>query len=196
MSEKKAVKLVAFSGSARKDSLNRKLLSRAVKAAESAGAEVSVVDLGMLDLPIYDQDREAEAGFPQAVLDLKKTMRESDGFLIASPEHNSGYSALLKNTIDWTSRSSGADDPGLACYAGKYAALLAASPGALGGLRGLFALRELLQNIGVTVLPGMQAVGSAHQAFDDDGNLKDEKTAGNVNNLVAALVSALQKIRA
>lgn len=196
MSEKKAIKLVAFAGSARKESLNRKLLANAVKAAEAAGAEVTVVDLGVLDLPIYDQDMEAEAGFPQAVLDLKKTMRESDGFLIASPEHNSSYSALLKNTIDWTSRSASADDPGLSSYTGKYAALMATSPGALGGLRGLFALRELLQNINVTVLSGMQAVGNGMQAFDENGNLKDEKTAGNIKNLAGALVATLQKLRA
>jgi chromate reductase len=196
MSEKQPVKLVAFAGSARRESLNRKLLALAVKAAEEAGAEVTVVDLGVLDLPIYNQDMEAEAGFPQAVLDLKKTLRDSDGFLIASPEHNSSYSALLKNMIDWTSRSSGAEDPGLACYTGKYAALMAASTGALGGLRGLFALRELLQNINVTVLPGMQAVGGAHQLFDDNGDLKDEKTAGNIKNLAVSLVGFLQKLRA
>lgn len=196
MSEKKNVKLVAFAGSARKESLNRKLLANAVKAAEAAGAEVTVVDLGLLDLPLYDQDMEAEAGFPQAALDLKKTMRESDGFLIASPEHNSSYSALLKNTIDWTSRSSGADDPGLSSYNGKYAAIMATSPGALGGLRGLFALRELLQNINVTVLSGMQAVGGGMQAFDDNGDLKDEKTAGNIKNLATSLVTTLQKMRA
>lgn len=196
MSEKKNIKIVAFSGSSRKDSMNRKLLGNAVKAAEAAGAEVTVVDLGLLDLPVYDQDMEAEAGFPQAALDLKKTMRESDGFLIASPEHNSSYSTLLKNTIDWTSRSSGADDPGLSSYTGKYAAIMAASPGALGGLRGLFALRELLQNINVTVLSGMQAVGNGMQAFDDSGDLKDEKTAGNVKNLAASLVKTLEKMRA
>lgn len=196
MSEARKINLVAFAGSARKESLNRKLLANAVKAAEAAGAKVTVVELGDLNLPMYDQDMEAEKGFPQAVLDLKKTMRDSDGFLIASPEHNSSYSALLKNAIDWTSRSSGADDPGLSSYVGKYAALMATSPGALGGLRGLFALRELLQNINVTVLPGMQAVGQGFQAFDDNGDLKDEKTAGNIRNLVSTLIKTLQKMNA
>lgn len=196
MSEAKKINLVAFAGSARKESLNRKLLANAVKAAEAAGAHVTLVELGALNLPMYDQDMEAEDGFPQAVLDLKKTMRDSDGFLIASPEHNSSYSALLKNAIDWTSRSSGADDPGLSSYNGKYAALMATSPGALGGLRGLFALRELLQNINVTVLPGMQAVGQGFQAFDDNGDLKDEKTAGNIRNLVSTLIQTLQKMNA
>lgn len=196
MSDTKKIHLVAFAGAARKESLNRKLLANAVKAAEAAGAEVTVVELGALDLPMYDQDMEATAGFPQAVLDLKKTMRDSDGFLIASPEHNSSYSALLKNAIDWTSRSAGADDPGLSSYRGKYAALMATSPGALGGLRGLFALRELLQNINVTVIPGMQAVGQGMQAFDDNGDLKDEKTAGGIRNLVTSLIHTLQKMNA
>lgn len=194
MSEK--IKLIAFSGSSRKESLNTKLLGNAVKVAEAAGAEVQVIDLHSLQLPIYAGDLEAEKGLPQAVLDFKKTLRDSHGFLIASPEHNSSYSALLKNAIDWASRSAGADDPGLSSFTGKYAAIMATSPGALGGLRGLFALRELLQNINVTVLAGMQAVGQGMAAFDESGALKDEKTAAGITRLAQSLVTTVQKMRA
>ncbi|MDP2204679.1 MAG: NAD(P)H-dependent oxidoreductase [Alphaproteobacteria bacterium] len=190
-----SVKLVAFSGSSRKESFNTKLLVQAVAAARAVGAEVTVVELAAYDMPIYDGDDEAASGLPAGAVAFKKLLRESDGILIASPEYNSAYSALLKNAIDWASRS-GKDEPPGSVFAGKFAGILSASPGALGGLRGLFALRELLQNLGVTVLPSMQAVGQAMTAFNDDGTLKDEKTAAGVAGVAGGLVSTLQKIKA
>lgn len=190
-----AVKIAAFSGSSRAGSLNARLLEQAAVAARAAGAEVTVVDLRALDMPIYDGDLEAASGLPAGALAFKKILRESDGFLVASPEHNSSYSALLKNAIDWASRAN-KDEPQASVFAGKYAAILAASPGALGGLRGLFALRELLQNLGITVQAQMQGVGQAMGAFNDDGTLKDEKTAAGVAAVAGALVSTLKKLKA
>lgn len=189
------VKLSAFSGSSRKDSFNTKLLVQAVAAARAAGAEVTVVELAAYGMPIYDGDDETASGLPAGAASFKKLLRESDGILIASPEYNSAYSALLKNAIDWASRS-GKDEPPGSVFAGKFAGILSASPGALGGLRGLFALRELLQNLGVAVLPSMQAVGQAAAAFNDDGTLKDEKTAAGVAGVSRGLVATLQKLKA
>jgi len=189
------VKLAAFSGASRKESFNKKLLEQAVAAARKAGAEVTVVELAAYNMPIYDGDDEAASGLPAGAAAFKKLLRESDGILIASPEYNSAYSALLKNAIDWASRS-GKDEPPGSVFAGKVAGIVAASPGALGGLRGLFALRELLQNLGVTVLPNMQAVGQAMNAFNDDGTLKDEKTAAGVAGVAGGLVTMLQKLKA
>jgi len=189
------VKLAAFSGASRKESLNKKLLEQAVAAARKAGAEVTVVELAAYNMPIYDGDDEVATGLPAGAAAFKKLLRENDGILIASPEYNSAYSALLKNAIDWASRS-GKDEPPSSVFAGKVAGIVAASPGALGGLRGLFALRELLQNLGVTVLPNMQAVGQAMNAFNDDGTLKDEKTAAGVAGVVEGLVTMLQKLKA
>lgn len=189
------VKLVAFSGSSRKESFNTKLLAQAVAAARAAGAEVTVADLAAYDMPIYDGDDEAASGLPAGAVEFKKLLRGSDGILIASPEYNSAYSALLKNAIDWASRS-GKDEPPGSVFAGKYAGILSASPGALGGLRGLFALRELLQNLGVAVLPNMHAVGQAMTAFNDDGTLKDEKTAAGVAGVAGGLVTTLAKLKA
>lgn len=189
------VKIAAFSGSSRAGSFNAALLSNAVAAARAAGAEVTVVDLRALDLPIYDGDLEVADGLPQAALDFKKILRDSDGFLIATPEHNSSYSALLKNAIDWASRS-GKGEPADSVFLGKTAAILAASPGALGGLRALFALRELLQNMAVTVLARMYGLGNAHAAFDEAGVIKDEKTAQTVAGVAQGLVSTLKKLKA
>lgn len=191
----KPVKIVAFSGASRKDSLNTKLVKQAAEAARKAGADVSYVELASFDMPIYDGDDEAASGLPDGARKFKQLLRESDGFLIASPEYNSSYSALLKNAIDWASRSD-AQEPAGSVFAGKSAALLATSPGALGGLRGLFALRELLQNMGVTVLANMQAVGQGMTVFNDDGTIKDEKTAANVAGVATGLADTLKKLTA
>jgi NAD(P)H-dependent FMN reductase len=192
----KQVKILALAGAAHATSLNKKLLQTAVDGAQSAGAEVTVVDMKEYPLPLYEIDTEAESGMPENARKLKALFKDSDGFLIASPEHNSSYSALLKNAIDWVSRATEQGEGGGAVFRGKYAGIMAASPGALGGLRGLYPLRELLQNLGVTVIPAMQAVGQAGGAFDDTGKLKDEKTAKGVASIGAGLAQVLQKIKA
>jgi chromate reductase, NAD(P)H dehydrogenase (quinone) len=192
----KKIKILALAGSTRKGSLNKKLIKLAAKGAEAAGAEVTVIDLREFPMPFYDGDLESAEGLPEKGRDFKKLLVDSDGILIASPEYNSGYSAVLKNAIDWASRTSTEGEPGLLAFTGKYAALLSASPGALGGIRGLYQLRELLQNINVTVMPKMQAVGKAHEAFDENGALKDEKLSKSVHNIGAELVATLQKIYA
>ncbi|MBI1215916.1 MAG: NADPH-dependent FMN reductase [Alphaproteobacteria bacterium] len=190
------VKILAFAGSARKDSLNKKLIRIAAEGARAAGAEVTLLDMREYELPMYDGDCEAELGLPDKAKELKKIFEAHDGLLIASPEHNSSYSAMLKNLVDWVSRSAGEGDKPLSAFSGKYAALLSTSPGALGGLRGLFQLRELLANLGVTVLPQLQAVGQGGTAFNDDGGLKDEATAKKVAAQAAALAGLLEKIAA
>ena len=190
----KKVKILAFAGSTRKDSFNKKLVKLAAKGAEDAGAEVTVIDLKDYPMPLYDGDDEAATGLPDKAKELKKMMQESDGFLIATPEYNSGYSAVLKNAFDWVSRKSDPAEAGLSAFTGKVAVLMSTSPGALGGLRGLYQLREMLQNVNTIVLPQMQAVGQAGSAFDENGQLKDEKTAKSVAGLGATLAKTLQKL--
>lgn len=190
------IKILAFAGSTRKESLNKKLVKVAAAGAESAGAAVTVVDLRDYPMPLFDGDLEAAQGMPEKAKELKKLLQEHDGILISSPEYNSGYSAVLKNTIDWLSRQSEQGEKPLSAFSGKYAALMAASPGALGGLRGLFQLRELLQNIQVTVMPRMQSVGQAQAAFDDDGKMKEENMAKSVAGLGRELVQLLEKLHA
>lgn len=186
-------KLVALAGSARRGSLNRAVLATASIAASSAGANLTVVDLNDYELPLFNQDREDADGLPEAAKRLKALFRNCDGFILASPEHNSTYSALLKNTIDWCSRAENDDEPPLVAFAGKSAMLLAASPGPLGGLRGLFALRELLQNLRVTVHPEMLAVRSAHEVITD-GVVTDPKWAKKIGDLVKDYVAFARKL--
>ena len=188
-------KIIAFAGSLRAGSLNKKLLAIAADAARAAGAEVTVVDLRELALPLYDQDIEDASGLPEGAKKFKALLRDSDGFLIASPEYNSSISAALKNAIDWASRAEADDEPSLAAFRGKTAALIAASPGALGGLRGLVTVRSILGNIGVIVLPDQVCIGKAHEAFDEAGKLKDERKSKQVAALAKGLVGVLVKLR-
>lgn len=182
-----APKIAAFAGSCRSASLNRRLLAAAVAMAREEGAEVDVIDLGAIPMPIFDEDLEA-AGTPPEATEFKERLKAADGLLIASPEYNSSYPALVKNVIDWASRPA-ADEPMLAAFSGKACGLLAASPGALGGIRMLPQLRLLLSNIGVHVVPAQFGLGRAHEAFDEDGSLADPRVRDMVRNVVQQTVA-------
>ena len=189
-------RILAFGGSLRRDSFNQKLATLAAAGAREAGAEVTLIALRDFPLPVFDQDLEDAEGLPAAAKKLKKLFCEHDGLLIASAEYNSSISGALKNAIDWVSRAETDVEPSLVAFAGKTAILCAASPGALGGLRGLVHVRAILGNIGVTVLPDQVAVSKAHKAFRADGSLADEKQAAKVKNLGAQLTQHLAKLLA
>src|SRR5207245_4227218 len=146
-------------------------------------------------LPVYDGDLEEREGLPENARKLKQLFLAHNGLLISAPEYNSGISGVLKNTFDWVSRSEG-DEKDLACYIGKVAALMSASPGALGGLRGLVQVRSILGNIKVLVLSEQIAVSKAHEAFNLDGSLKDAKQHTAVEKLSATLAATLAKLNA
>ena len=147
------VRILAFAGSTRVDSFNKKLVKIAAAGAGKAGAEVALIDLRDFALPLYDGDLEDRDGLPANAKKLKQLFLAHDGLLLSCPEYNSGITPMLKNTIDWVSRAETDDEKPLACYAGKVAGLMSASPGALGGLRGLVQVRAILGNIKVLVLP-------------------------------------------
>ncbi|MGY8769771.1 MAG: NADPH-dependent FMN reductase [Pirellulales bacterium] len=188
-----APKIIAFAGSARKDSFNKALVKIAAKGAEQEGATVTLLDLKDYPLPLFDEDLEKEQGTPENAVKLKQLFASHDGYLIASPEYNSSISPLLKNTIDWASRPAEGEPPMIA-YKGKTAAIMATSPGGLGGLRGLTHVRSILSSIGVLMLPEQIAVPSAYQAFDDSGNLKDEKQQQRVEGLGKLLATMIAKL--
>lgn len=192
----KTPRILAFGGSLRRDSYNQKLAAIAAAGAREAGAEVTVISLRDFPMPVFDEDLEAASGKPEAAAKLKALFREHDGLLIASPEYNSSVTAALKNAIDWVSRGDSDDEPALSALEGKTAILCAASPGGLGGLRGLVHLRSILGNIGITVLPDQVAVGTAYKAFAEDGTLTDEKQAARVKTLGATLAKHLAKLLA
>ncbi len=188
-------KIIAFSGSTRKASWNKKLVALAVEGARKAGGTVKLIDLSDYELPLYNQDYESEHGLPENAQKLKQLFSEHQGFLISSPEYNGSISPLMKNTIDWVSRPAKDEKPLLA-FKDKLAVLMAASPGGLGGIRALPHLATILNGVGVTVLPNKYALSSAHQAFSEDGKLKDERTNSLIYGLGEALTQALGKMLA
>jgi NAD(P)H-dependent FMN reductase len=189
-------RILAFGGSLRRDSFNQKLVAAAAEGAREAGAEVTVIALRDYPLPVFDQDLETAEGIPAAARQLKQLFREHQGLIIASPEYNGSITAALKNALDWVSRAESDDEPPLVAFTGKTAILCSASPGALGGLRGLVHARAILGNLGVTVLPDQIAVSQAHAAFGSDGSLTDPKQAAKVKNLGVQLGKHLNKLLA
>lgn len=177
-------KILAFAGSTRRDSWNKKLILNAVASAKKAGAEVTLIDLADYVLPLYNGDLEAAEGVPENALKLKALFKAHDALMIAAPEYNSSVTPLLKNMIDWISRE-WQGESGEVPFKGKVAALLAASPGQFGGMRMLPHLRQILNTLGVLVLPGQLSVARAAEAFGADGTLKSKD---RLEELIAELV--------
>lgn len=188
-------KILAFAGSLRSGSWNKKLVRVAARMAEQAGAKVTMIDLRELNLPLYDGDIEASSGIPDGGLRLKELMNSHDALLISTPEYNSSISGVLKNAIDWASRQAPGEAP-LQSFNGKVAGLLSASPGALGGLRGLSAVRSILENLNVLVIPEQFALPKAHEAFDETSNLKDPRHLASIEKVVKRLVTVTGKLKA
>ncbi len=180
-------KVLVFAGSARRDSLNKKLARLAADAAQKAGAEVTFIDLNDYPMPIYHGDDEAESGMPENGKKLKALFKSHDALIIASPENNSSVSSLLKNTLDWLSRPDG-NENGMVPFKDKTALLLAASPGPFGGVRGLNHLRDILTRLGVLIWPEVMTLPNADNAFDSAGYLLDKKQQERLEKLTAALV--------
>lgn len=188
-------RILAFAGSTRTDSWNKKLIRVALEGARAAGAEVTHLDLRDFPMPLFDGDLEASSGIPEHGRRLKRLFLDHQGLMISSPEYNSSITGVLKNSLDWVSRSE-PGEPALAAYTGKVAALMSASPGSLGGLRSLAVLRSMLGNIKVLVLPDQVAVSKAHEAFNPDGSLKDAKQAATIQALGKTLTQTLSRLLA
>lgn len=186
-------KLLAFSGSARSGSLNKILANAATEAARAAGAKVTLIDLRDFAMPVYDGDLEAKEGIPSKARELKALFMAHNGLLIASPENNASISSMLKNTLDWVSRPDSGQN-GLVPYQNKVAGLLSASPGALGGLRGLVHLRAILQTLNVQVISEQFALGRAHEAFDESGKLKDARQQAMLSGTLQRLVDVTARL--
>ena len=192
-----APKILAFAGSTREASYNKQLVKIAAEGARAAGAQVTYLDLRDLPMPLFDEDLEAKEGIPENARKFKELMMAHRGLLIASPEYNGSLTAVLKNAIDWASRPLPGESPlALSCFRDKVAIIMSASPGGLGGMRGLTHLRTILSGIGVLVLPDQQAIPKAYEAFDTDGNLKDPKQQEIIEQLGSKLATVIAKLDA
>lgn len=183
MSLSASTKVLAFAGSSREGSVNKKLVLEAAEFARQAGAIVTLVDLKDYPMPLYDADHEAKEKMPEKAAKFRSMMIQNDVIIIASPEYNGSLSGLLKNTIDWSSRSedgNGSRD----AFKDKKFILMSASPGSSGGARGLVHLRAIIQNIGGTVVTEQIVVPGAYEAFDEHGHLKNEKLREQLKVLI------------
>lgn len=186
--------ILAFAGSTRAGSLNKKLLAIGAQAAREAGATVTVIDLADYPLPLYDGDLEAAEGVPANALTLKDLFKAHRGMLIATPEYNTSISGVLKNVIDWVSRPV-EGEAFLECFTGKVVGLMSASLGPVGGLRAQAHLRQILSGINMTVIPEHWSVPSAtDDSFDAEGRLKDETAQAMAQRVGASLTSFLMRL--
>ena len=190
-SSTRAPRLLVIAGSARIGSLNRQLADLAARRAQALGAETTVVDLRSLELPVYDEDWAQAHGKPAGARRLRDLFAEHDGLILASPEYNALPTPLFINSFDWLSVIPAEDGKpsGTGATGGKPVGLLAASPGALGGIRALPIVRTYLStNFAMVAVPEQMALGSAGDAFDAAGNLIREPMDQMLDKVVASVV--------
>lgn len=180
------VRLLAFAGSLREESYNKRLARVAAKAATAAGADAQFVDLRDYPMPLLDQDLEARDGLPDAARRLRELALTCDGFLIACPEYNGSMSSVFKNTVDWLSR--GQPDK-LSPFGGRAVGLMSASPGGFAGLRGQEHVRAVMFRLGCTIVPPGVGIPNAGRMFDAAGDLTDERLNKAVTGLARAVVA-------
>jgi chromate reductase, NAD(P)H dehydrogenase (quinone) len=183
-------KLLVFAGSARRESFNTRLAAAAARIAAEQGMEVTHIDLRDYTMPLYNGDDEVEKGLPENTVKLQALFASHQAVIVATPEYNGLPTPLLKNTLDWVSRTNkaSAEPSGLAVFQGKVAGLLSASPGPAGGLRSLNITRQFFSNLGMLVVPEQFALGAASSAFDEHGALKDAKQEQSVERVVRAVM--------
>jgi chromate reductase, NAD(P)H dehydrogenase (quinone) len=182
-------KILVMAGSLRAGSTNTRLAALAAKELALADADVTRISFADYELPIFDADLMAERGHPKAAVELRAMLTAHRGVFIASPEYSASVSPLVKNAIDWLSRARDRGEANYAAFKGRVFALGAAAAGSGGGVRGLMALRQVLElGCGALVLPEQITVGRAAQAFDDNGGLADAALAASLKSLAQRLV--------
>ena len=159
------VRILIFSGSMRRESLNARLASLAAIVVDERGGAVEQAAMADFDCPPYNQDIERSGGIPAGAQRLRDRLLGADAFIIASPEYNASMPGALKNSVDWASRFQ--PQP----FNGRQGLLISASPSMAGGNRGLWSLRIPLEHLGARVYPDMFSLAQAHQAFDAGGRI-------------------------
>lgn len=186
-----APRLLFCSGSAREGSYNKKLARLGATIADVNGIAATFADLGDYPMPLYDADLQAKDGIPENARKLEALMKVHTGVFIACPEYNASITPLLKNSIDWVSRIRREGEEPLAVFKTRVFALGSASPGGMGGLRGLTTVRQMFElGLGALVLPDQFAVPRANEAFDEQAHLKDKAAQERFKALIQKLARA------
>jgi chromate reductase, NAD(P)H dehydrogenase (quinone) len=155
------LRVLVFSASLRKKSLNTRLARLVVASIQGHDGTVDFADMREFDCPSYDGDLEAAEGLPAGAQAFRTRLEAANAFVIVSPEYNGSMPGVLKNAIDWVSRAR--PQP----FNERHGLLLSASPSMVGGIRR--AQRMPLEHLGARIFPNMFSLAQAHQAFDDEG---------------------------
>jgi chromate reductase, NAD(P)H dehydrogenase (quinone) len=179
------IRLLVFSASLRRDSLNSRVAQLAAVTIEANGGEVDLASMRAFDAPSYDADVQDGEGFPAGAEELRRRLEAADGFVISSPEYNASLPGALKNAIDWVSRFR--PQP----FNELDGLLLSASPSMVGGNRGLWALRVPFEHLGARIYPDMFSLAQAHGALDSEGRIANgqlqERFQTNIVNFMDAV---------
>jgi chromate reductase, NAD(P)H dehydrogenase (quinone) len=182
------MRILAFAASFRRDSWNKKLLALAAGLAREAGAEIDLAEFREFEMPLYDGDLQTSAGIPAGAQELGRRITAADGVVLASPEYNYSVPGTIKNAIDWVSRIRPLP------IRGKTGFLLSASPGQVGGIRGLWQLRIPLEGLGMLVYPDMYTLPLAAQAFDERGQLMEPERLDRLRKMMAGYLQMTRKL--
>jgi len=185
-------KILVLAGSIRSDSLNRKLAQTLTDALAQKGVDAENLSLTDYELPLFNADIDV----PENAIALARRFITSDALVFVSPEYNASLTPLLKNTIDWVSVTRNEKGEGFGPYRGKICFLASCSPGATGGLRGLYHLRAVLMNVGAEILTLQLAIGNGATAFGDNGQLNEERLRDLMDKGLDDLVLAISRAKA
>lgn len=182
-------KIVGFAGSLRKESYNKKCLRVVLDFIKQNGIEVEFIDLKELNIPLYDGDLETEVKTPQGVKVLRDKIENAHGLVIATPEYNHSIPGVLKNTIDWLSRTEYTDD----ILKNKKVGIFGASDGSFGTVRAQIAFFPIANTLSLDLMQSKTYVTNVDKKFDEAGNLTDEKTRESLKKYAANFVAFVSK---
>ena len=171
-------------GSLRKGSFTRSIANE-LKAQLPEGYEGEFLEIAQL--PLFDQDYEAEGATPESYVHFRKEVEACDAFIFATPEYNRSFPAAIKNALDVASRPYGSSK-----WNGKPAAVVSVSPGAIGGFGANHHLRQVLTFLNVQPVQQPEAyIGSVMGLLDENGKVKNEDTRALLKSVVTALVAKI-----
>lgn len=177
------VKLVLFSGSLRRASMNSAMIRAAARHAGKHPAVGAATILSLREFPLFDEDCEGP-GEPAVIAAAKRAVHAADGLLIATPEYNGAMSGVVKNAVDWLSRPWGSSP-----LTGKPVVTMSAAPGPRGGRNGQETLRDSLDELGARVIPHDLLAIPGTGLLDDQGEVADHETLRKIGLLVSILVA-------
>jgi chromate reductase len=180
------LRILVFSASLRKNSLNTQLAKIAEGVIEKNGGQVDFANMSEFDCPSLNQDLEINNFHPPGSEEFRKRILANDAFIISSPEYNGSMPGLLKNTIDWVSRFR--PQP----FNERHALLMSASPSMGGGNHGLWSLRIPLEKLGANIFSAMFSLASAHKAFTADSKISDEVLAKRFEDTIISFMDLVE----